>query len=61
MSELQRLPRLFLRGPCSTGRCGIIVICADYRRSLTLTVRVVLEALLERHAQHDGDFERSLK
>jgi hypothetical protein len=30
-------------------------------RRLTLTVRVVLEALLERYAKHDGDFERSLK
>ena len=27
----------------------------------TLTVRVILEALLERHTQHDCHFERSLK
>jgi hypothetical protein len=28
---------------------------------LALTVRVVLEAPLERDSKHDGDFERSLK
>jgi hypothetical protein len=27
----------------------------------TLTVRVILEALLERHTQHDCHFERSLE
>ena len=29
--------------------------------ALALTVRVILETLLERYAEHDGHFERSLK
>src|ERR1700677_583034 len=47
--------------PCRVAVSGFQICSGDGCCRLPLTVRVVLEAALERHPEHEGNLERGLK